>query len=264
MSFPFLLEPVADCSEPICSDGEPLVTSNGTTTASESSLLASVMDSCQQPQSSLTCVSSHSPVQPTSTEELRMWLQQAFPVSRLALLDGNLQKTTSGTCGQQPRMSFAVFDQSASCWKTSQVSLFADTPESCSPTWPQWGTWDGTAAYPLPIPAQITSAPDGGSWPTPLARDARTLLGAARSEASLGTDPLAWEVAQREFSANGLPIPHGARLNPEWVEWLQGFPMGWTDLKPLAIHKYREWLQQHSPFSHDETDNHHDHRQEPR
>ena len=21
-------------------------------------------------------------------------------------------------------------------------------------------------------------------------------------------------------------------LNPEWVEWLMGFPMGWTDLKP--------------------------------
>jgi hypothetical protein len=21
-------------------------------------------------------------------------------------------------------------------------------------------------------------------------------------------------------------------LNPQWVEWLQGFPVGWTDLEP--------------------------------
>ena len=23
------------------------------------------------------------------------------------------------------------------------------------------------------------------------------------------------------------------KLNPTWVEWLMGFPLGWTDLKPL-------------------------------
>jgi DNA (cytosine-5)-methyltransferase 1 len=35
-------------------------------------------------------------------------------------------------------------------------------------------------------------------------------------------------------------------LNPEWVEWLMGWPLGWTDLKPLAMDKFREWQQQHS------------------
>lgn len=25
----------------------------------------------------------------------------------------------------------------------------------------------------------------------------------------------------------------GGRLNPTWVEWLMGFPLGWTALKPL-------------------------------
>ena len=35
------------------------------------------------------------------------------------------------------------------------------------------------------------------------------------------------------------------RLNPEWVEWLMGWPLGWTDLKPLAMDRFREWLQQH-------------------
>nr|WP_244134225.1 hypothetical protein [Burkholderia gladioli] len=37
-------------------------------------------------------------------------------------------------------------------------------------------------------------------------------------------------------------------LNPDWEEWLMGWPIGWTALKPLETARYREWLQQHSPF----------------
>lgn len=29
----------------------------------------------------------------------------------------------------------------------------------------------------------------------------------------------------------------GGQLNPTWVEWLMGWPLGWTDLKPLATDK---------------------------
>lgn len=35
------------------------------------------------------------------------------------------------------------------------------------------------------------------------------------------------------------------RLNPEWVEWLMGWPIGWTALQPLETDKFREWQQQH-------------------
>lgn len=31
----------------------------------------------------------------------------------------------------------------------------------------------------------------------------------------------------------------GGKLNPTWVEWLMGWPLGWTDLKPLEMGKYR-------------------------
>jgi hypothetical protein len=34
-------------------------------------------------------------------------------------------------------------------------------------------------------------------------------------------------------------------LNPTWVEWLMGWPLGWTDLKPLETDKFQAWLQQH-------------------
>jgi hypothetical protein len=39
---------------------------------------------------------------------------------------------------------------------------------------------------------------------------------------------------------------HGGQLNPEWVEWLMGWPIGWTGLKPLAMDKFHLWQQQHS------------------
>ena len=36
--------------------------------------------------------------------------------------------------------------------------------------------------------------------------------------------------------------PDGGQLNPTWVEWLMGWPLEWTDLKPLAMDKFRSWL----------------------
>ena len=40
-------------------------------------------------------------------------------------------------------------------------------------------------------------------------------------------------------------IEAGGQLNPDWVEWLMGWPIGWTDLEPLAMDKFQEWLKQH-------------------
>lgn len=37
----------------------------------------------------------------------------------------------------------------------------------------------------------------------------------------------------------------GGSLNPTWVEWLMGWPLGWTDLKPLATDKFQQWLLSH-------------------
>ena len=34
----------------------------------------------------------------------------------------------------------------------------------------------------------------------------------------------------------------GGQLNPMWVEWLMGFPTGWTDLKPSETPLSRKWL----------------------
>ena len=40
----------------------------------------------------------------------------------------------------------------------------------------------------------------------------------------------------------------GGLLNPMWVEWLMGWPLGWTSLDVLETAKYQEWLRQHSKY----------------
>ncbi len=45
-----------------------------------------------------------------------------------------------------------------------------------------------------------------------------------------------------------LPEKIGGQLNPTWVEWLMGWPLGWTDLRPLAMDKFQSWLQQQQRY----------------
>lgn len=43
-------------------------------------------------------------------------------------------------------------------------------------------------------------------------------------------------ITPEEMSA--MASTTGGKLNPMWVEWLMGWPIGWTDLKPLETVKY--------------------------
>jgi hypothetical protein len=74
---------------------------------------------------------------------------------------------------------------------------------------------------------------DGGTgrWPTPTARDHKD----TGDSVSLGTVPV-----------NGLlgravePSKTNGSLNPTWVEWLMGFPLGWTVCEPSATRSSRK------------------------
>lgn len=68
-------------------------------------------------------------------------------------------------------------------------------------------------------------------WPTPTALNAKETN--APSESMRNTPTLAAQV--------------GGSLNPNWVEWLMGWPIGHTDLKPLEMGKFQEWQRQHLP-----------------
>ena len=72
-------------------------------------------------------------------------------------------------------------------------------------------------------------------WPTPTAHNAKEIN--APSEANRNTPTLAAQV--------------GGTLNPTWVEWLMGWPLGWTDLKPLEMDKSLYVQQQHGNYLND-------------
>jgi hypothetical protein len=42
---------------------------------------------------------------------------------------------------------------------------------------------------------------------------------------------------------DGKPI--GGSLNPTWVEWLLGWPLGWTDCAVSGMAKFQEWRKWH-------------------
>jgi hypothetical protein len=46
----------------------------------------------------------------------------------------------------------------------------------------------------------------------------------------------------------GLADQVGGSLNPMWVEWLMGWPLGWTDLKPLAMDRCQHARLKHGAF----------------
>lgn len=47
---------------------------------------------------------------------------------------------------------------------------------------------------------------------------------------------------------HALNVKIGGELNPPWVEWFMGWPIGWTDLKPLAMDKFLRWLSSHGKY----------------
>ena len=77
------------------------------------------------------------------------------------------------------------------------------------------------------------------TYPTPKCQDAGAAL-FDRRKSNLG------EVIHGKYLNGGSATPQtkSARLNPNWVEWLMGWPIGYTDSKPLATDKFRSWRQQ--------------------
>lgn len=63
-------------------------------------------------------------------------------------------------------------------------------------------------------------------WPTPRARDADKVPSGHRGN----SDSLNASVARAE----DMQVQATGKLNPTWVEWLMGFPLGWTDLEDSA------------------------------
>ena len=105
-----------------------------------------------------------------------------------------------------------------------------------SPQTPRTGETDvGLLHTPTATPNQMAPSMNSGwkeppLWATPIARDAggHTITKAFPNgfNVNLVSQVTLW---QRAVKADGKSHSSG-RLNPQWVEWLMGYPIGYTDL----------------------------------
>ena len=118
--------------------------------------------------------------------------------------------------------------------------------------------------YPLKKSERLTKDKGGSYLPTPTASDYGTggngiRKGTQKQIISLGTmarknlwpTPMAsdWKrgasPSEQKRNTPSLPARVGGKLNPQWVEWLMGYPTGWTDLKDWATQWFH--LKQEKP-----------------
>ena len=79
-----------------------------------------------------------------------------------------------------------------------------------------------------PCLAWVVKHPE--KWPPPTARDWKS-----------------GKASQETMERNARPLSEtvGGSLNPTWVEWLMGWPLGWTDCAASAMDRFRLWSDSH-------------------
>ena len=185
----------------------------------------------------------------------------ASPVSRSASPGKDSPSVTPDGSGPSLRGSFAHYDHATSSWRTSQVCLDGDL-ETWSATWPRAGTTRSGIAFQRQPLVPLTVETESGLWPTPVAQDdnkspeahmamkARMPGGSRYTITSLtvmvkAVNRRLWPTpnvqgapgaGSRDRGGRQASLPASLKdregsgaLNPTWVEWLTGFPLGWTD-----------------------------------
>jgi len=138
-------------------------------------------------------------------------------------------------CGNTWQGSLARLDPNTSLWKTAQSSLLEDLELSLQ-TFPKWGLMQNGALYQLPTLVQTISERGFGlgQYVTPTTRDYKGMSGSG--------------FRVRHGTNHNLADCLGGVPNPMFSEWLMGFPLGWTDLKPLEMDKSLYVQQLHGSY----------------
>ena len=278
MSWHYLQALVGESLEHTCSDGEPSAPWRRSRTVERCSYEGSETVCFPCSQSGTTATRS------TDDHGVDSWMLSLrdSPVSRSLSQENKAPEKTSGTAGPPPFAFLEKSDQGLPCWKTSQgcfPGLMA-TLDRYSEAWPRSGTMQSGTVSQLQPSVPLTGGIDSGCLPTPTVLQRpnegnvqmmRRLVQAgkiSRQEAAMivGKDvflaqgklkAMTWPTPTTQDAANNggasqhnrnskpLNAVVGGKLNPMWVAWLMGWPIGWTDLAPLEMDRWLQWCHSH-------------------
>jgi hypothetical protein len=132
-------------------------------------------------------------------------------------------------CGEKWRASFTKYDPDMRSWKTHQCSLLGDL-EPFLETWPQWGLMRDGECWEQVTLERLTRGTGYGLLPTPCARD--------------GSGARSLQALKKANRGETNSLPDYFRVLKNWqyppvaaVEYMMGWLVGWTDLKPLETDK---------------------------
>ena len=139
-----------------------------------------------------------------------------FHAKTLATQDKRPESAESAAdYGKNTLELLASYDHDTQSWKTSQ-RCFIEGWEPFSETWPESGMTQNGIAYRLPMLALRISESESGLLPTPTSHNAKE--GAYPAEFTRNTPTLAAVL--------------GGKINPQFTEWMMGFPIDHTALRP--------------------------------
>ena len=199
----------------------------------------------------------------------------SWKTSQLSLFGGSIEfsdrwpssgSMRSGRCYRQPTAEHPTCDDDSGCW--------LPTPSATSYGSSNNGRRGDGSTFRLAGKPSLNTMAKSGNWiPTPTAGDAKSSgsqnLPGSKAHAGVSlTDfvrhgnsstprlptpaardhrhPNKKSTAERrpgaEKKGEQLPNAVGGPLNPTWVEWLMGFPIGWGDCAASGMHRFRSWL----------------------
>jgi len=265
MSFVYLPEPVEEVSQASgSSNGIQSAMSKLINTAKRCSRLESKMDYLMMPPYGMML--EHSMV----SAGVERWIlsQPDSPASPGASPGSRKASQTTETSGLTPFALLEKSDRNSVSWRTFQLCLpgLTDISDRYSETWPKAGMMLDGVCYRQPKWERRISGRGSGYWPTPRANKP-TGYSSPNFRPTLEQEVFRWPtptsrdhkdtgdaVVRGNVGVNSLlgravePTKMKGSLDPGFVEYLMGFPIGWTDLKHLGTRKFRKWLGEHGCY----------------
>lgn len=273
MSWLFSRVLVAACSAHGSLDGEQCAPSNTTNTPEMYLLRGKTTEASKLSRFGMTC----KPLTDDRGEELLTSYLAAFP-AKTSVPQARAQESTESVadCGAKWRALSMRYDPDTSGWKTHLCLWEEDLPLSLV-TLPKWGMTQNGELWERTTQEPDTSVTGVGYWRTPDTGVGGDLPGetiekgfvrpsGAKAQMRLQDQvkhPQTWPTPQasdnkdrgclkdnviRKRMVNGKQVNlsmcvsvQSGRLNPDWVEWLMGWPVGWTSLAPLKTTEPLPW-----------------------